>query len=448
MRSVIATVLLFTTVNLSSQEVLDEYIRLGIENNLALKQKESDYRKSIEALKEARALFYPDISFQARYTVSEGGRVIEFPVGDLLNPVYMTLNSLTSSQLFPQLENQEILFLRPHEHETKLRLVQPVINPDIYYNSRIKKELTLLQESDVNQYKRELTAEIRKAYYNVAMSEGVFSMLTETRGLLVENIRVNNKLIENDKVTLDYRYRSQAELDKFDQELQNAEKNRKIACAYFNFLLNKALDDSITIVQPDVFPSLSGISAEYARVALENREELKKLELYGNIAGLKESMEQSGKIPELSLVVDYGFQGTEYRFNQEQDYLQASALLSWNLFKGFQNRSRIRQSEIDKEKAAVQLEEAAKQIELQVISTMNELLSAEKGIAAAESRLRNSSEGFRLVKRKFEEGQASQIEFMDARTTMTQAAVNLIISKFNYLSAFAEFEKVSASGNQ
>lgn len=448
MKAGIILIFIFISPILKAQEVLEDYVAYGLENNIALRQKETDYKKSIEALREARALFYPDISFQARYTVSEGGRVIEFPVGDLLNPVYTTLNQLTSSQMFPLLENQEILFLRPHEHETKLRLIQPVINPDIYYNSRIKKELTLLQEADVEQYRRELTAEIRKAYFNVAMADRVNTMLGETRSLLLENIRVNRKLIENGKATADYLYRSQAELGKFDQELQNAWKNLRVATAYFNFLLNRPLSDSITIAEPETLPTLVGASEEYTRIALENREEIRKLESYSAITRLRERMESSGKIPEMSVVVDYGFQGTEYRFNSDQDYVQASALLSWNLFRGFQNRSKIRQAALDREMAGMQLEEATRQIELQVISTMNELMAAEKGIAAAESRLRNANEGFRLVNRKYEEGQASQIEFIDARTTMTQAGVNLIISKFNYLSAFAEFEKAVAAGKQ
>jgi outer membrane protein len=438
----------FLPVLLRGQDVLKDYIRYGLENNLALKQKQSGYQKSLEALREARGLFYPNISFNARYTISEGGRVIEFPVGDLLNPVYSTLNSLTSSNLFPRVDNQEIRFLRPNEHDTKFRLAQPVFNPDIYYNAKIKRELSLFEEIDMAQYERELIAEIKKAYYNVAMTEGILSMLVETRSLLVENVRVNKKLIENDKLTIDNLYRSEAELSKFDQELQNAEKNGKIASAYFNFLLNKPLTDSIIIRQPVSFPMLADFTGNYPLTALDNREELKKLEKYSNISDLQIKMNQSGKLPDLFVAVDYGFQGEEYKFNKNQDYVQASAILTWNIFSGFQNRAKIKQAMIEKEIVNDQLEEVKKQIELQVINTLNELLTAEKGIAAAENRLKNAAEGFRLLKRKYLEGQASLIEFIDARTSLTQAEENLIVSKFNYLSCFAEFKKVTAINNQ
>jgi outer membrane protein TolC len=444
MRPGIFLVMFFTSLLLQGQDILNEYVKLGIENNLALKQKLSSYQKSLEALREAKGLFYPAISLNARYSLSEGGREINLPVGDLLNPVYSTLNALTSSSLFPTIQNQDFMFLRPREHDTKIRVVQPVFNSDIYYNTKIKKELTLYDEEDVNQYRRELIAEIKKAYYNVGIADGVLSMLIDTRKLLTENIRVNQKLIENDKVTIDYLYRSETELSKFDQELQNAEKNKTTASAYLNFLLNRSLTDSVIIRLPEIWPTLSDFNADYSKSAIENREELKKLTEYGDISEMQVKMNRSGGLPDMFLAIDYGFQGTEYKFNRNQDYAQASAILTWNLFSGFQNREKIKQSILDKEIIESKIAEVKKQIELQVLTTMNELLTDEKGIIAAESRLKNAKEGFRLVKRKYEEGEASLIEFIDARTTLTQSEENFIISKFSYLSAFAEFEKVTA----
>jgi outer membrane protein TolC len=427
-----------------AQGVLYDYIKHGLENNLALQQKEANYRHSLEILKEAKGLFYPAVSFNARYTKSEGGRVIYFPAGDLLNPVYTTLNHLTGSSLFPQVENQEIKFLRPEEHETKIRVVMPVFNTDLYYNARIKKELSVSEEISVIQYRRELTAEIKKAYYSAGMAESIMSMLQETRFLLLENVRVNSKLVENNKITIDNLYRSQTELSRLDQQKQDAFKNKQVSRAWFNFLLNRPLTDSIILEAPAELPLPDGTAGEFARKAVANREEIKNLEQYCHVTDITISMNQSAKLPDLFVVTDYGFQGEKYEFTRDQDYLQASVVLSWNIYAGFQNRSKIKQAMINREIVARQLEETKNRIELQVINSMNGLKASEAAKRAAGDQVRTAREGFRLVKRKYDEGQASLLEFMDARNALTQAEENLIITKYNYLSDYADFEKVTA----
>ncbi len=436
------------TVHASAQQVLEAYIKTGLENNLALLQHEADYRQSLQALKEARGLFYPSVSLNARYTVSEGGRVIDFPVGDLMNPVYSTLNQLTASSMFPQVENQEIRFLRPTEHETKIRLVQPVFNTDVYYNARIKKEMAAVEQISLEQYRRELTAEIKKAYYQVGMTGSVLEMFTQTRALLEENVRVNQSLVENHKITMDNLFRSQTELSKFEQTLQQAKKNRAVACAYFNFLLNRTLTDSVHVEAPLPLLDFDTGERDYIDMALSNREEIRNLGQYCHMSDLAVRMNHSAKFPNLYAVADYGFQGEEYVFNGDNDYLQASLVLSWNLFSGWQNQSKIKQAVIAREKLDHQLSEVKNKISLQVISAMREAEASAKGLQAAADQVSTAREGFRLTRRRYDEGQASLLEFMDARHALTQAEENLIISQYTLLSNIAELEKVTANVNQ
>jgi outer membrane protein len=447
MKYLVVVCFYFLAPVISAQGVLEEYIALGLENNLALKQKESGYKQSLEALKEARSMFYPAVSLNARYTVSEGGRVIDFPVGDLMNPVYSTLNQLTGSTLFSQVENQQILFLRPTEQETKFRVIQPVLNTDLFYNSKIRKELIVSEETGIGQYKRELTAEIKKAYFNVCMTGSLAGMLKDTRLLLLENERVNSSLFENNKVTRDYLLRSQTELSKLDQQLQLAVKNKQVAVAYFNFLLNRPLSDSVLVEDPAVSQLPEGSQDIFTRQAIENREEIRSLEQYGHISDLYTEMYRSSGLPDVFFLADYGFQGEDYRFNKDQDYLQASLVLTWDLFNGFRNRSRIRQSLVQKELIEHRLDEARSQIEMQVINIISEINATEAAIRAAGDQVRSAREGFRLVNRKYGEGQSSLVEFLDARNAMTQAETSLIILKYTHLSNLAEFEKV-ISGNQ
>jgi len=57
--------------------------------------------------------------------------------------------------------------------------------------------------------------------------------------------------------------------------------------------LNRPLRDSIIIQIPSEFPFLAQLTGDYTRAALENREELRKLENYEKISDLRIKMNQS-----------------------------------------------------------------------------------------------------------------------------------------------------------
>src|SRR6185437_5877307 len=94
-----------------NSSVLDDYLHLGLDSNLALHQRNFDLSRAQLDLKRAQSLFYPAAGFSSQYTVANGGRTQAIPIGDLLNGVYSTLNKLTGSSQFPQVSNQSIQFL-------------------------------------------------------------------------------------------------------------------------------------------------------------------------------------------------------------------------------------------------------------------------------------------------------------------------------------------------
>ncbi len=120
--------------HLEGQSILDSYIKTGLDSNLALRQKNFDLQKAQTDLKRAQALFYPQASLNSQYTLANGGRTQDIPIGDLLNYVYSTLNQLTASNKFPQVSNQNIRFLPNDYHDTRVEISFPVINTDIRYN--------------------------------------------------------------------------------------------------------------------------------------------------------------------------------------------------------------------------------------------------------------------------------------------------------------------------
>ena len=90
-------------------DILEQYISQALANNLSLKAYSFAEAKQLSRVEQAKVLWKPKVDLTSSYLLAEGGRTILFPVGDLFNPVYGTLNELTSSQTFPSgLENNEI----------------------------------------------------------------------------------------------------------------------------------------------------------------------------------------------------------------------------------------------------------------------------------------------------------------------------------------------------
>ncbi|MCK5033018.1 MAG: TolC family protein, partial [Calditrichia bacterium] len=277
-KSFLILVIFFGRMLFAQDGVLNEYVKYGLESNLALNQQKISLEQSIQSLKEARGMFFPSINIDARYSRAGGGRIIDFPVGDLLNPVYQTLNQMLGQQRFPQIENETIDFLREEEHDTKIRLIQPIFQPVIYYNYKAKSYEKDLHEAELNVFKRQLTAEIKSAYFNYLKATKFVDIYNKTKLLLIENLRISNKLFHAQTVTKDVIYRAKSELSSLQQQLMVAENQQKLAQSYFNFLLNKPLTSVITIEENMQLPGKQELTFEMAQTnALENREELVQL---------------------------------------------------------------------------------------------------------------------------------------------------------------------------
>lgn len=438
------------TLQLSQSSVLNDYLKQALKDNLALQQKQFELEKSTAARREAAGLMLPSVGINARYSRADGGRTIEFPVGNLVNPIYDAVNdtrirSGINPIPFQYLENQSIPFLREKEQETKLRAVQPLFNPEIYYNYKIKSDLQRLAKYSVNIYKRALISEMKAAYFNYLKAVQVEKLLAEAKDLVKENLRVSRKLFENDLVTIGDVYRAQTELSKIDQKISEAAANRNASRSYFNYLRNRPLDESI-----EADSSLDITKQEYQPIealkqqALKNREEIKQLNTVIEIAAKSKKLAGGAFLPTLNVVADYGFQGEDYRFDSEHDYWMVSGIMEWNLFNGFQDQAKREQAAIDKKKAETRLQEVERLIALQVDKTFDKIKVSRQSLIFAKNRRQSARESFRLVRKRYQQGMAAQIEFLDARNNLTEAEINFIITQYDYMIHYAALEKMTA----
>jgi len=427
----------------NAQTILDGYVKTGLDSNLAVKQKSFDLKKSKLDLERARALFFPQVGLNAQYTLAEGGRTIEVPIGDLLNSVYSSLNQLTSSSKFPQVQNQSIQFLPNDYHDTKIEVTMPIYNPSLWYNKMIKAELINNQQQQVDLYKRELVREIKLAYYQFLQSRKAVSIYNNALATVNENLRFAEKLVKNNAATKEVVLKAKAQVSQVQTSVAASIQNEKNAVAYFNFLLNRPLETTID-VDSNIIRSVDNTMQPIAD-APSNREELKQLKSSQRALEINQKLTESYKLPVVSGFYNIGFQGYGYKFNDKQFYQLGGLQLQFNIFKGNDNKLRAKQNEIDIEAIKTQYENAESQILLQVTTAYNSYTSAVDAMHSSYDEVTSTREVFRLAESRFREGQALQIELIDARTQMTNAEIRYSLAQLAVLTKAAELERAMAT---
>jgi len=364
----------------------------------------------------------------------------------LVNPIYSALNFLEPQFQFPNnISNESVPFLRKEEHETKVTLLQPIIKPQLFYNYSIKDKLVNIQNLEKKIFARKLISDIQNGYLTVLMTDQILKLYENSLNLVNENLRVNKSLFENDKITIDIVHRAKSEKLKIDQKILEAKENHEQAKSYLNFLLNQQLESPIEIIeiteQKNDIPAL----AQLQNLAIKNREELIQFSELINIAEKTKGAVNAEYFPDLYLAAEYGFQGEKYKFTGKDDYWMASLVLNWNVFNGFKDNSKAEKAELELKKNMLQVNELRNKIKLQVQDAHKNLSLSKKIIESIKEQLISTKKSFNIIKKKYEQGMISQIEYLDSQNELIESEISQIIAEYRFLENFNILDKVTSN---
>jgi outer membrane protein len=431
--------------------VVDDYVVESMRSNLALQSQTLEVEKAASVLDAARARFLPTVELQARYTKAQGGRGIDFPIGDLLNPVYSTLNQLLAAQgqatPFGQVPNQSFSFLRD-EQDTRVVLRQPLYSREI--SAAVRAQRSLLDASTYQRMAlaRTLRRDVTIAYSDLLKARSSIAIVQSSEGLLRENLRVNESLNSNGKITEDQVLRAKAELLRVEQQRREVENLALQAQSYFNFLLNRDLRADVIESVPGVERTeRSGALEDFWSAALDRRPELERIRSLQQASEAQVKAAGAQHWPTLSLGVDTGTQGAEYRVGSGYNFSTVSLLFTWRIFSGGGDAARVHEARVTERQVEVQQKELAQQIRLEVEQSWDRLETARDSLRTAQARAEAARAGFRIASRKRDEGVINQVEFIDSRDALTSAELNLNLTRFEIVSRRAELEYATSSGD-
>ena len=424
----------------TNAEGIDALIAEGFQNNIVLKQKQISFDVAMNGLENAKRMFLPTIGFNASYTDGLGGRNINLPLGDLLNPVYSQLNQLTSTQNFPQINNVETFFFPRKQYEARVRTSMPLYNTDIIHNKRIAAQQSEITATQIAIYKRELVKEIKQAYYNIQLAKEGVKIYASALELVLENERVINSLITNGKALPYQLKRTDAEKERLQALGREAKNNEENATRYLNFLLNRNLDTPIQVqaIQADW---LASATSETLTSSAKQREEIKAL---NQVMAVNQSVLKMTKdfwIPKLSGFLDLGNQNVDLNINTKSNYYLFGLNLDMPIWSAGRNKLAIKKSELNLQNSALELKQTENALSLAAANATNSLKSAIDVYVASTKELQGAQAYYNVVNKGYKEGVNTFIELLDARNQLTQAQLQQNLNQFKVLNAQAALER-------
>ncbi len=428
---------------------LQAYVETGLAQNVALRREAIAVASAGQRVRQAGGLYQPQVQLGASYTLANGGRTINIPAGDLVNPAYRALNALTGTSQFPQVANVAEQLLPNNFQETKLRIIQPLFNTDIYFNYKAQKELLSAQQARQAAYRNTLRHQIEVAYYQYLQAGAAVAVYRTTAGTLTELLRVNQARLAAGITTNDAVYNTKAQLAGNQRDLTTAANRRQLARTSFNYLLNRPLDDSIAVEEPagTTLATAPGATlTTYRTVSLTQRPELEQLARAEAASALGLRQRRAARLyPQLNWVTDLGYQGFGYRFDVPQQRFQFMQFaLSWDLFRGGIKRGDEQLARLALDDVQAQRADLINQLQLQVTQAFNNLASAREASTAAAAAQLNAEKSYAIVRRRYVEGQAIVLELLDATTRQTTAQLARTIAGYDVFIREAELRQALA----
>jgi outer membrane protein TolC len=177
--------------------------------------------------------------------------------------------------------------------------------------------------------------------------------------------------------------------------------------------------------------------------ALERRTELQDLREQVELQKLNIVSAKSGYKPTIQAFAGYNWQNSSFSTDvgDELDGWSAGGQLTWNIFDGALTVGKVQQAKALYKKSQTELEDRSRQIELDVRTAYSDFLEAKEVLDSQTKVQEQAEEALREANARFDAGTGTQLDVLDAETSLTQARTTQVQALHDYATARAKLER-------
>jgi outer membrane protein TolC len=290
------------------------------------------------------------------------------------------------------------------------------------------------------QYKEEqrnLVWHLEQPYYELYLLKKTREVLEDNRRLLEQLAQSARARYESNQAPQADLLRAQIELSKNSIEIFNALQKEHLAQAHFSHILNESFEKEYAVISaPELREALPYSRAEFEKLAVQKRPELKALEIAVERAKANQSLAHSNWLPDITGRIEARqFQGESG--TREKDTFIGFSVPVWSLLKGAGGGWESSDHEV-KEAEAVYLQMKNETL-LKVHEAFSKVQSAENSLTIYEnSILPQAKQEVEVALSSYEAGRVDFQALMDSQKILKEAQLDYYKSWAEYWKGFSD----------
>ncbi|UCG11017.1 MAG: TolC family protein [Deltaproteobacteria bacterium] len=217
--------------------------------------------------------------------------------------------------------------------------------------------------------------------------------------------------------------RAEVRVAELEQERLQAQSQLEIAGASLNATMGLEIDQVFRLTTPlEQGPELPGSLSEWTRKALQHRPDLAQVNYRQELAQKEVTKTKSAHLPSLFLSGNYQINTED--FSKTADNYTVGAVLSLNLFSGYNLQSRVSEARANLRQVQAMRQQLKLGIAVETKQAFLQTQSALQRIRVAQGAVAQAEEGLRIVRNRYEIGLYTIVNLLDAEVALQRARTN------------------------
>ena len=338
----------------------------------------------------------------------------------------------------------------------------PLFVPAVYRQLKLTRTQMEVAVESARANRIDLIAAVRAAYYNILLAEQSLMVLEEA-ALTTDRVVKNTEDLYNNGLAAEYDYiTARVQRSNLDPQILQVKNGVEIAKLQLKMYLSIPEDVEVEVVGSlDGFKDMALLGADY-EMDIENNTTIKNLDLQLELLDHQEKLIQTTRMPTVAAFAQVSYIGQERSdlggilgamgggattaVKQSKFWWQVpislGAQINIPIFAGFKKTNQLREVRNQREQLRLQRDYAEEGIRLQVQQSVNTLLTARSMMLANGETVLQAEKAYQISLTRYEAGAGTILELNSAQLALTQAQLSYSQSIFDYLTAYAEYEKV------